>query len=367
MKIQVNTRDLNTQLSKNIVCCSNNRNMPILSNVFCTIKGNDLTIKSSNLNIEVTTKINVFNQSNENFVFCFNPKKLLSLLQTIKAETITIDIKEKALDVYYEDNIATFAFDIANEFPNIISKNKVMDFKVDTNFFNEISTAKSFCANDGLRPVLESVLIDINNNELNIVATNAMTLYKQSYTSINNNSVQVLLNAECISILNRVVDINIVDTISIYEDSVVIDDGNSSCIIKTNNGKFPNWKVVVPDNLKNKIEVKKDDIIKSLKRLKIMTDNTNSVLKLQIERDKAILSFDNGLGGEKIKETISINYNYHDDLIIGLNIDFILQSLSSFTDDKCYISYSESNKAILITELSQPNKIVLIMPCTLLD
>lgn len=365
MKITLNKEDFKRQLAKNAVYCIP-KGLPIYNNVICSIKENNiLEIKSSNGEIEITTRVSILDIQGDLESFCFSPSILLSLLNNIDNPIITLEAKQGVVELVYGKNKAKFDRESVDDFPTIRETELVAEFKTDKDFFNEIFVANRFSSDDKIRPILCSVLVEINQSSVDLVATTGYTLYKNTLATSENTQNQIILDKNSLIFLAKTINSQEIDEISIYSNCIRMNSEDTSWIVLTKEGRFPNWKAIIPNDLTQSIQLDKNVILSSLRRLKTMCLVKGAVIKFEILDSNIKLSFTDGVFNNSIEEDIEYEYKNGNNLCMGLNIDFFIQCLSSISTDTCVISYIDSTKALVVKEKDNEEKLMLLMPCNI--
>lgn len=368
MKIRVFKNEFARQLSKNIVCCGKNKSLPIFSNVFCNIQGNVMELKSSNSAIEITTKIQIENDSDESIQFCFQPNKLHALIQSVDCDVLDFKIEENSLKLTYGRNKSTYSTMSVDDFPILQPQGEKIEVNIDEKFFKEIFVAKDFAEDKPIRPALGSVLIDFKESTLNFVGTDAHVLYKQSITIENDKDRQVLLGKENIACLKNIFNPSDIQTMSVYNNCVSFETEDCYCVLLTNNAQYPKWQQIIPKDKSQYIQLEVKELVCSLNRLRTITP-LNDTIVVEVSNENITLSASNE--EENIKETMEFVKQNGATIRIGLNLKYLIQALNTLETRYCNLYYTEPNRAIVITEddnmSENKERLCLVMPMILND
>lgn len=214
-----------------------------------------------------------------------------------------------------------------------------------------------FCSKDDLRPVMGGVFV---NGE--ICATDAHKMYfanrqdKASYNdSISLNDFSFILPVQFVQLL-KALKVNNAN-LEVSEKYVKLVTPEFQIYSRLIDGKFPNYKAVIPQNNPFQVTMEKKDIEKVLKVLKpIVNKTTKQVLFTFNNLSLSINATDLDRHIEQT-ETISISKSNldQDDFSIAFNLDLFTQCLKPLSNE-ITLSFSAPNRGVLI------NENILLMP-----
>ena len=136
--------------------------------------------------------------------------------------------------------------------------------------------------------------------------------------------------------------------------------GNMKLISKVIDGKFPDYKKVVPTNNDKTLIVSSKDFISSIERVASVSLDRKEGVKLSIYKDNIQLSVNSansGEGNEKIKAEFS-----SESLNISFNSKYLIDIASEVEDKNLKINLKDSVSPILIEDIADKNSYYVIMP-----
>ena len=131
-------------------------------------------------------------------------------------------------------------------------------------------------------------------------------------------------------------------------------------ISKVIDGKFPDYKKVIPTNNDKTLVVSSKDFINSIERVTSVSLDRKEGVKLAIVKDNvqlSVTSANSGEGNEKIKA----NFN-SENLNISFNSKYLLEIASEVEDKDLKLSLKDSVSPVLIEDISDKNSFYVIMP-----
>jgi len=136
--------------------------------------------------------------------------------------------------------------------------------------------------------------------------------------------------------------------------------GNMKLISKVIDGKFPDYKKVVPTNNDKTLVVSSKDFINSIERVASVSLDRKEGVKLVINKDNVQLSVNSansGEGNEKIKAQFS-----SENLNISFNSKYLIDIASEVEDKNLKMNLKDSASPVLIEDTSDKNSYYVIMP-----
>jgi DNA polymerase-3 subunit beta len=136
--------------------------------------------------------------------------------------------------------------------------------------------------------------------------------------------------------------------------------GKVKLISKVIDGKFPDYKKVVPANNDKTLLVSSKDFISSIDRVASVSIDRKEGVKLEINKDNVQLSVNSansGDGNEKIKAEFN-----SETLNISFNSKYLTEIASEVEDKKIKMNFKDSISPVLIEDISDKNSYYVIMP-----
>ena len=149
-------------------------------------------------------------------------------------------------------------------------------------------------------------------------------------------------------------------SIQIAENKIKFSLGNIKLISKVIDGKFPDYKKVVPTNNDKSLIVASKDFINSIERVTSVSLDGKEGVKLAINKENIQLSVNSANSGEG-NEIIKANFN-SDNLNISFNSKYLIDIASEIEDKNLKMSLKDSVSPVLIEDNSDKNSYYVIMP-----
>ena len=149
-------------------------------------------------------------------------------------------------------------------------------------------------------------------------------------------------------------------TMQTSDNKIKFTFGNMKLISKVIDGKFPDYKKVVPTTNDKTLIVSSKDFINSIERVASVSLDRKEGVKLVINKDNVQLSVNSansGEGNEKIKAEFS-----SDTLNISFNSKYLIDIASEVEDKSLKMNLKDSVSPVLIEDISDKNSYYVIMP-----
>ena len=136
--------------------------------------------------------------------------------------------------------------------------------------------------------------------------------------------------------------------------------GKIKLISKVIDGKFPDYKKVIPTSNDKTLKVASKDFIDSIERVASVSLDRKEGVKLAINKNNVQLSVNSANSGEG-NEIIKAEFS-SDNLNISFNSKYLTDIASEIEDKNLKINLKDSVSPVLIEDLSDKNSFYVIMP-----
>jgi len=131
-------------------------------------------------------------------------------------------------------------------------------------------------------------------------------------------------------------------------------------VSKLIDGNYPNYLQVVPAKSTKKVTVSKDVFTHAVKRVSILSKEKTNAVKLQLEKDRLILSTNNPEVGEA-NEELTVDYK-GEAIAIGFNSRYIMDVLMAMDRETISLELSDALSPCLISEEGDAHYKCVVMP-----
>ena len=363
MKIECIKEKLHMAVSKAEKVVSKNLNLPVLSCLLFETKGNNLIIRSTNLDLGLEISIPV--KVEQEGKVAIPAQVLSSFLNNLSDDkNIVLETVENTLKIYSsssEANIKTLSTD---DFPTVPMIDEGKTCKISSkDLISGIKSVIYSSSTSSVKPELSSVYIYSNGDEgLVFVATDSFRLAEKTIKTRKVIDLPGVLipfkNAS--DILKIFDDVDEEIEINSTKNQISFNFNGLYLVSRVIDGNFPDYKQILPKERKTKVTVLKQDLINSLKISNIFSDNFNQ-MNIVVKNGKNIQiktkNLNIGENTNKIEaeiegEEIEANFNYR----------YIVDCLGSIASDSIILSLNGINKPLVIQGSSDKTFTYLVMP-----
>jgi len=324
----------------------------ITAHVYIKVQNNALTLKATDHEIGLEIHSEDI-QVEEDGIITANGKKFLDIIKILKNAPISLTSDETTLTI--KQNHSNFKLPMfkSSEFPLFPHIDDISTMQIEANkLVNAFKKITSSADNNNPKFELNGALIDIQENQINFVATDTRRL---SVVTLEQKSEEVL----SLIIPKK----SIIEIQKLFFDKIQIIYNHTYLIIKSKqftfftkliNGKYPDYRRIIPNETKHTFELPKSDIIDAIKQITtISTDMKVTFSKNSINFES--LSEDN----IEAKTNIIINTPFENDYTIAINSRYILDFLAQIEYETFTIYLNEPNLPFV---LESANFKTIVMP-----
>ena len=148
---------------------------------------------------------------------------------------------------------------------------------------------------------------------------------------------EVILPTKAVNELQRVLGGDEPLTIYLSENQIVFDLGNIVVLSKLIDGKYPNYRQVIPAEAKERIVVEREALLGATHRVSLLANDKSTSVKLAFTKNNLEISANTPEVGEA-KESLSINYTGKD-FTIAFNPYFMMDPLKNLDTDEIFFDF----------------------------
>lgn len=336
--------------------------LPLLGSIFFELKGDELILMASDLEIFIRTKLNVNGKTDGKAAI--PAKKLFDVSRTLPADELSMDINEKnRLTIKTKKGKYTMSGEPGDEFPQpeIADDMKQLVFK-GSGFKRCLSKVVHAANTEELKRNMMGILMEVGSSEVKFVATDSYRLSRISRSDItvegtSDEKIVIPLKTAHLLVRLGVEDNTIMD---FNERDLKITFGDYEIFSKLMGETFPNYENVIPTNNDKLLKVSKHDFNESMNRALILANPNTKRVILEIGEDSMTIKTDNPEVGSEGEESLDCSFTSRtgtdeidgNKFVIAFNGEFISQALSQIETDIVDISFGSPSKAAI----AQPEK-----------
>ena len=365
MKFHIEQKDLYKGIQIVQKAVASKQTMPILTGIYLEAKKNKgLHLIGTDLELGIEHYINADIKEEGSIVIPAN--SFTQLVRELPKEKIKFDVDQKNYQINLSCSTSEFnlkGYD-PEEYPQLPEINIPENFKLKTkNLKNLIKEVEFSTSNDETQPALTGALLNITENEIIMVSTNTYRLaFSKMETNINfenKDEIEIILPSKTLNELTRLLDS---EEVEIFVDSnyIKFKFEDITIISRLIEGKFPNYRQVMPDKFNTKLFVDKKNLQNAVKRASLIAKMDSNVLNLKTKDNKLIINSANSEQGYAHEE-IQVDVEGPDQKIT-IDAGYLLDVLKIIDDKEVRLELIGPLNPFTLKKVDNENYIYLIMP-----
>lgn len=221
------------------------------------------------------------------------------------------------------------------------------------------------CASvEASRPILCGVRFESADKGFRLVASDSYRLgLKDVPSPLSAGLSDALVPARGFTELARLIGHHKPEEIGVHSDSqsITFVVGPVTLTTRTIEGTFPNYRALIPEDHPFRIIVDRKEMLDALGRVKLVSDNPTTPVRVHIDPDNLILRVSTP-GKADAEEHVSEFTYSGDDLDLAFNPTYLLDGLEAIEDTDVSISVASALKPALIRAATSDDYTYLLMP-----
>ncbi len=342
--------------------------LPILSNVLLQLKDKKLSIVATDLDIIFYDQISEVKILKEGSTTT-SAAILYDILRKISSNSeLNFELKsENKLSLKSENADFNLLCLPTDNFPTFADEFEGQEISLNNDrLLKLLNKTKISISNDDTRHYLNGIFLHLTEahgrNFLTGVATDSHRLSSSSLEveNISNFTSLILPRKTVFQLCTLLTETNDQVLMQTSDNKIKFTLGSIKLISKVIDGKFPDYKKVVPTNNDKMLIVSSKEFINSIERVASVSLDRKEGVKLIINKDSIQLSVNSANSGEG-NEKIKAEFNA-ENLNISFNSKYLIDIASEVDDKKMIMNLKDSVSPVLIEDSSDKNSYYVIMP-----
>jgi len=368
MEVEIDREDLFRVISRVQNIIEKKSTMPILSTVLLTAESGILSVSATDLEMGFQQKLPV--TINKEGSVTIPGRKIFEILRESSSEKISLKEKDNNW-IFISDgnaryNLASFS---ADEFPGLVEPEDVPEIEIEGRVLNEMidKTIYAVTAEDAgykLSGIFTEIVEGEQGKMLRMVATDG---HRLSLIDKHVENVEALDLPSGIMIPRKAM----IEISKIGSESEKIHFGfkNKYCVVRKENliltvrlleSKFPDYSMVIPKETPILLNLSKNILIESMRRMLILSNERYRAVKMSFEGDKMELVSTNPDVGD-VQENLDVSYGGRK-MEIGFNPKYFVDALQSMESHNITLGFKDESKPCILKGEADAGFLALMMP-----
>ncbi len=341
--------------------------LPILGNILFEISKQSLTLTATDLELEMVAYADIDNQDDDGKL-TIPARKLLDICKSLPENSlITFTTQDDTVKLSSGRSRYSLSTLPATDFPNIEEWKGDVEFKLlKSELLRLIESTHFSMANQDVRYYLNGMSIESEGNEIRSVATDGhrLAICKISNDSLALPARQVIVPRKGILEIIRLLS-SVDEVVDVYLGSnhIRIIDSEFSFTSKLVDGRFPDYRRVLPRNGDKIFITDKEQLRQVLSRASILSNEKFKGVRLNFSHSLLKITANNP-EQEQAEEELEIDFPY-ENLEVGFNVSYVLDVLSAIKDEQVKFTLADANSSVVIEGADSGEALYVVMPMRL--
>ncbi len=340
--------------------------LPVLANLLARVEGDLLSLTGTDLEVEMVARTRV--EDAEAGETTIPARKLFEIVRALPdGSKVTITQTGDKVTVSAGRSRFTLASLPANDFPALDEVDATERVRVGEASLKELIERTAFAmAQQDVRYYLNGLLFDLRDKALRCVATDGhrLALCEAPLEDIVQTKRQIIVPRKGVLELQRLLEGG--------DRELELEMGRSHIRVKRDDvtftsklidGRFPDYEAVIPIGADREVKVDREAFRASLQRAAILSNEKYRGVRIEVSPGQLKINAHNP-EQEEAQEEIEADTRV-DSLVIGFNVNYLLDALSALRDEHVVVQLRDSNSSALVREASSEKCRHVVMPLRL--
>lgn len=375
MEMKFNSKAFLASLQQAYAVISARNSLPILDNVMIQTKddGNGgttaiLVASDGEMWLQIKSPIA---EGDKGLKICLNAKDLLNALKNLGDYNVamTSDSEKQTVTCSYGVGQFSMPYEKTDEYP---MPQLAMDGAIERivngeRIFKAIDKTCFAVANDELRPVLNGINFEFCRDAMIVAASDGQKLARYTDNTIthdNDETYSFVLPAKVSVVVKSLLSaFNCDIKVSFTDKAVSFSSKEFKLTARLAEGRFPNYKSVIPQTYNVSAEIDKQNIVTALKRVLPMGSTSSELVLLRFADMKLVISTEDIDFSKSASETITCDYSAANaPITIGFKGSSLLQIIQNLDGENAVFELTDPARAAVIYDSDKNVYLSLIIP-----
>ena len=345
--------------------------MAILNSIFFEVEGNKLSLRTSDLEITMSTTFKV--NGIEDGSVAVPVRVILDLVSEAEEGDINFEANEEGnITLHTGKGVFKVMGRPGEEFPSIPKVVVLNEVKIENKIFRRMIQKSIFAVSkDELKPALLGVLFHFSKKELRAVATDGHRLVRcirKDYTS-NEFDGEVIIPTKFLNLIVGYLTDDGSTSLTIGENHVKVELDSTVIYSRIIDERFPDYESVIPKDNDKTLIADINKLMSTIRRILIFSNKTTHQISFSLSKKVAKISTVDQETMSSADEEIDVDYK-GGDIVLGYNGEYVKEILKNVESEKVIIKLKAPISACLVfpEEQEQNEELtMLLMPIRLTE
>jgi len=366
MKFSIQRESLLQPISQVVGVVERRQTLPVLANFLVSAKGKRLSITGTDMEVELIASVKADVESEGEVTV--PARKLVDIVRMLpEGVNIMASLEGDKMTVSSGRGRYTLATLPATEFPatDQVETLEIVNIQ-EVTLKNLLEKTAFAMANQDVRYYLNGLLFDFHDGSLSTVATDG---HRLAVCDLNSKlglaeERQLIVPRKGVLELSRMLsDSDALVELALGKNHIRLVKGETIFTSKLIDGRFPEYRAVIPKGTDRHIKVGREGFTQALQRAAILSNEKYRGVRLEAAGNSVKIIAHNPQHEEAIEE-VEADLNF-DQIAIGFNVTYLLDALMAIEADNVVMELRDANSSCLITADPAANDRHVVMPLKL--
>lgn len=320
---------------------SNKPQMPILSGIYLKAEDGIIELQATDYELGISCKIPADIEKPGTVVL--SGRYFQEVVKKLPGEKVEITANKEEQTIQISSNTAHFNLLSlpAAEFPVLQQLQSTTTFKIRDNIFRDLIKKTVFaCSQDESRPVFTGALLNVENANVIMVATNTHRLaVKKEYLDDFTGNIKIIIPSKILNELARIMISEVPSDVLIHcnYNQISFTFDNVYIISRLIEGQFPDYERVIPPEFATNITLNTSEFSAAVERVSLISRAGDyNIIRLSF-KDQSVLITSNNPDIGKAEESVGASIAGND-LDISFNAKYVTDILKNIAAEQIYFS-----------------------------
>lgn len=340
--------------------------LPILSNLLLKVEDNQLLMTATDLEVELVSRVTLEGEFEAGAV-TVPARKFLDICRGLP-DSAVITVRLESERVHLQSGRSRFSLATlpAEDFPNIEDWQSDVELVVNQGDLRGLIEKTQFSmATQDVRYYLNGMLFEVDDKVLRSVATDGHRM------AVSTMPLEADIAATQLIVPRKGI-LELVKLLDAPEQPVTLQIGHANIRAEVNNfiftsklvdGRFPDYRRVLPQNTNKVLQAGCDELRQSFSRAAILSNEKFRGVRVNMTGTEMRITANNP-EQEEAEEILDVTFE-GDDIEIGFNVSYVLDVLNTLRCQNVRISMSDANASTLIENVDDSSAMYVVMPIRL--
>lgn len=360
MKFQVTQENLSRALNHVARIATTRNTLPILANVLIKTVDNRVCVAATNLNIAITNYIG--SKVSESGSITVPARLMQDFISSLPGGVVDIRLEDTKLHITTEHHKSVINGILADDYPVMPQIKEGKNWKMSSKELKAaLSQVVGAASNDDARPVLTGVNFYSLDGQLYAVATDSYRLAEKKLMPIKED-INIIVPASAVQDLLRILD-DSEDEVSVTSDSqqVLFQKGDVELVTRLIDGKFPEYRKLIPNKFKTSANVNKSELSNIAKVSSLFARETAGSVKIAVDSGEKQIKIDS-LASQLGENSATAKAKTTGNGEITLNSRYVTEALNTLTGEEVFVGFNEKLEPFILKNQKDDSYLHIIMP-----